>query len=629
MAHKHLKDSTVEDYVQLFESAEQATPESRREAEQARDYYDNKQWTASEVTELKRRNQRPVTINRVKPKVDFLLGLERQSRTDAKALPRTPQHDQDVDAVSSAIRYVADNNDFDSKRSDVWENLLIEGVGGIEVGVEKKGQRFEIVYKRYDFDRIFYDPHSRARDFSDAVYLGGVIWMDLADAKARWPKAKDVLDSAMSSSVAETDTYDDVPRVRWVDAKRKRIRVCLIYRNLPHYSWTYAWFTKSGFLKGPAVSPYYDYDQEGPCCPLIFTSAYVDRDGARYGYCKQLLDIQYEINRRRTRGLHLINQRQTYGNKQSGLDAAQVKRELTKADGHVEMQAGEFGKDFGLIPTRDMATGNLNMLAEAKAEIDQVGPSAMATGRDEREGLSGRAIIAGQQGAQTEIGPLLDALRAWQRRVYRATWNRVRQYWTGETWIRVTDEKNNLKWVGLNASQDEQGNPVEMQNDVARMDVDIILEDVPDTANVQQETFQMFTEAVRASGQPVPLQIWLELMPGFPNKEQVLEKLQPDEGQQQLQQQAQQLELAQKQAELAESQAVTAEKQASALHKQMQAMETRTQAIERFVNTLIAEQKAPSEIGLNQARAFNEWDNALRPGEQSSGDMVPPTNDGR
>jgi len=120
---------------------------------------------------------------RIKPKVDFLLGMERQTRTDPKAFPRTPAHEDAAEAATDSIRYVLDNNEFDYTRSDVFENMLVEGTGGAEVivNVGKKGP--EIVINQYPWDRLFWDPHSRRRDFSDAKYLGAVVWMDYEDAR--------------------------------------------------------------------------------------------------------------------------------------------------------------------------------------------------------------------------------------------------------------------------------------------------------------------------------------------------------------------------------------------------------------------------------------------------------------
>ena len=119
----------LETLTQWFEDSAKSSDDARVESERARDYYDGKQLTASEVNELRRRKQPPVVFNRIQPKIDFLLGSERRSRTDPKAFPRTPDHDEAADAATDGIRYVQDNNNFDEISSDVYESELIEGTG--------------------------------------------------------------------------------------------------------------------------------------------------------------------------------------------------------------------------------------------------------------------------------------------------------------------------------------------------------------------------------------------------------------------------------------------------------------------------------------------------------------------
>ena len=45
------------------------------------------------------------------------------------------------------------------------------------------------------WDRIWYDPHSRALDFTDARYKGLVIWMDQDQLEELYPDADEVIDS--------------------------------------------------------------------------------------------------------------------------------------------------------------------------------------------------------------------------------------------------------------------------------------------------------------------------------------------------------------------------------------------------------------------------------------------------
>ena len=76
--------------VGYYENFVDHTEDARQLSERDRDYYDGKQWTDEEIETLQKRGQPAIVVNRIKPKVDFLLGVERQQRTMPKAFPRTP-----------------------------------------------------------------------------------------------------------------------------------------------------------------------------------------------------------------------------------------------------------------------------------------------------------------------------------------------------------------------------------------------------------------------------------------------------------------------------------------------------------------------------------------------------------
>lgn len=551
--------------VQWFEESEELTRDSRELAEKCRDYYDHKQWTADEAATLRKRKQPVITRNRIKPKVDFLKGLEATTRTDPKAFPRNPNDDEGAEAATDSIRFVCDQAKFPRTRSDVFDNLTVEGTGGAEVYAKNSPSGIEICIRRFQWDRIFYDAHSREKDFSDAMYFGGVIWMDLEPAKRKYPGKEEALSQTIAKEGIMEQTYDDAPRVRWADNTRTRIRIVMM--EFQHNDkWYRCEFTKGGWLQEPEESVYVDeYGQSVPS--LILQSAHVDREGNRYGWVRAWLDVQDEINKRASKYLHLVSVRQTFSNQTAGGDASKLKRELAKPDGHLEFTTGEFGKDFGVLPTMDMAQAHFNLLQESKQEIDSVGVNAALAGAEQRD-LSGKAIGRLQQGGSTEVKPLFDALAQFNHRVYVAIWQRVKQFWTAEKWIRVTDDESNLKWVGLNQPvtvgdelMQEGGIPPGFENDprlmiqtgiknnVAEMDVDIIIEEVPDLTNVQQEQFEALTAifpAIPDPQKPAALEMLVESS-SIRNKSQFLEKLKGggDDPEAQAQAQAQQQQMQQ------------------------------------------------------------------------------------
>ena len=594
--------------IQYFDDAEDATHDARLESERCRDYYDGKQLTAGELNALKKRGQPPVVFNMIAPNVDTLKGLESQSRTDPKAYPRTPEHDEAADAATDGIRYVLDNNDFDVLGSDQLEYMAIEGTGGVAVEVKQGQKDIDITIKELAWNRLFIDPHSVERNCSDARYIGYISWKDADEVYQTWPKAEKTISASLQLYQSKGDTKDDKP-TRWYSATRKRV-MCVDINFIHNGEWHQAIYAKGAWLEEPTPSSYVDEDGE-PQCKFIVASAKVDRDGQRYGLVKNMLDMQDEVNKRRSKSLHLLNTRQTFGREGSISDINAFKREANKPDGHlVYPGSGEFGKAFGIVPNEHLVGPQFEMYQEAKASIDMTGKQLVEASAS---GMSGKAIRSLQQAGLLELAPLFDVHSQWKKQVYRAVWDRIKQFWREEKWLRVTDNEENLRWVGLNVPmtvaeqkvmeqtgmglsevreefadkfqelymmEPSEAEPV-IENSVAEMDVDIIIEEVPDTVNLQSEQFELLVKMYSANpwSQQNPSGVKWEhviAVSTLRNKDAILGKEQTPEEQaaaQQQQQQAQENEQFQKgiaMADVENKQADTAVKTTKAQQTQLE-----------------------------------------------------------
>jgi hypothetical protein len=558
----------------MFEESEDATYDARHESERDRDYVDNKQLTPEELETLRKRGQPPVIDNRIKTKIDYLVGLEKQQRVMPKATPRTPVHEGDADACTEALRYVAEEQDFSSKRSAVWRNLLVEGAGGIGVSVEQavdyQGRPgIEIRLRKVAWDRMFADPHSSELDYDDAGYKGLVTWMDYDDALTLYPDGKDILDATLSG--APSTTYDDKPKFSlWADKKRKRVRICQIWIKRGN-QWHFAEFTKGGILKaGP--SPH-KTDKGESDDELVFQSAYVDRDNNRYGLVREMITLQDEINKRRSKGLHLLNTSQVIYEDGYVDDINEFHRQSVRPDGKMKVAPGALREKRVQFNTReDLAAAHFQLLQEAKNAIDLKGPNATQMG-DKTQGssaASGKAILASQQGGMIQIGDLMDGLRHLDKCVFRKIWYRVRQYWTSEKWIRVTDDEDNIKWLGINVDPRQvqmlaQQNPQAAQKiagavgNLAELDCDIIIDEAPDSLTPQLEQFQALVELKKFdAGNEIPFRAIVGAMPNLKDKQNFLKAMdKAQEGRGQQQQVVEQLKLSGAKAEVDKTQSET------------------------------------------------------------------------
>ena len=599
------EDAKLSQYVQWFEEAEEVSWDARKKSERDRDYVDGKQLTDAEIATLKKRGQPPVTFNVIKDKVGFLQGVEKSQRTDPKAYARTPKHDQDAEAATDALRYVCENENFHSIRSKVFRNLVVEGIGGIRVGVKMGPKGPEVSLKRVAWDRFFFDPHSSEADFSDARYFGEVVWMDYDDAVEMYPEHKDALGDTYSAANAG-DTFDDKPKWKvWCDKTRRRIRVVQMY-HMQGGQWRFCEFVRGKVLKS-GVAPYLD-ENGMPEPDMIMESTYIDRENNRYGEVRQFIDPQDEINKRRSKALHLLTMRQVIADRGAVDDPEAAKRQLARPDGFIEKNPG---MEFEIANNMDLTSGQVSLYQETMAYMDRIGPNAAMLG--DAEGQSGRAIQAQQQGGMMEMGDLLDTLRRFDVRVYRAIWNRVRQFWTEERWVRVTDNEENVKFVGFNRPmtladqlqelpEDQRamemqrmqimpGDPRlnminKIQNPVAEMDVDIIIEDAPDTVTIQGEQFEQLMKIFPALANMPPQLAKVAIKASqLRNKDELIEMLEgggePNPQQQQMQQMQQQLQQVMQQLGIEKAKQEVA--------------------------------KTASEVELNKAKAINEIQNAQMP----------------
>lgn len=587
-------DATHDRLMRWFEEAERATQEARDMAEKCRDYVDGRQLTSEEVQALRQRGQPDVVVNKCRPKVSMLCGLERKARTDPKAFPRTPSEEERADAATQALRYIADENDFSLARSHVYENMLVEGFGGVEIGLEDDGQGgADITITQIGWERLFYDPHSRQRDFSDARYLGVVIWMDRDQLEEMYPDAGDVIEYSFSGDFG---TYDDRPdTIVWTDNRRERTRIAQIHWKERAQWWT-ATFSHGGFLAPAQASRFKDRHGKS-ACSLILQSAYLDRENRRYGMVRDLIPLQDEINKRRSKALHLLSVHQIVTEQGAVADADKARREMAKPDGFVEVNPG---MRFEIMPGGDLATGQFHLLQHAEQEMQLAGPNAAMSGTDPRE-QSGRAILAQQAGGAVQNEPLADSLRWWARRVYEMCWMAAREYWKAGKWVRVTDSLNETRWVGINRQvtvmdelaempeeerravmQQMQLMPddprlrmvVRVENNITDLDADITIEEGIDIPALQNENFQTLVQLAGMQPGLIPGDVLIAAS-SLRNKDDLLQRMKEHQQQQQQQRaQAEPMMRANAEAEIATKQGQAAANFALAKERHVNAART-------------------------------------------------------
>ncbi len=545
-AHIEEGGAPLEQLVDWVEQAAEASQEAREQAERCRDYSDNKQLTPEERRILAQRGQPEVIRNKIKRKVLFLRGWEARNRSDPRCYANKSSSEDDAAKFTDMLRFQERKSRLDRKFSDVWDNFLHEGYGGVEVLGPSQADPRVIEVKRWRWDRLLHDPHSSEPDFSDARYLGGFIWQDEDAALEKWPQGEEAFAATIRGEEGTTwgRTYDDKPiKYSWsagVNGKRKRVRVVQL-----DYWWR-GWWWRAIFVRGGKLEDYpLPYtDRQGNSVPaLILGSAYVDRENQRYGEVAEWLSLQDDINKRHSKALHELNSTQTVREQGSVQDPDEFKRQKARPDGDMEVAPGALeNKRFMFIERKEQSAANMQMLQFALSDFQTQGPNASLQGTQSGS-PSGRAIRANQEGGLIEIEPLRDQHNDLKQRVYQAVGLRCQQFISGETWIEVTDDRESVRSVGFNrpvmmaeriaeqarengvseeeiaAHLDQADQDPELSTQLrqvvghegvlAEIDVDVIVEAASESINMAHEAFEFVSQ-----DPTMPFEVKLELWPG-------------------------------------------------------------------------------------------------------------------
>ena len=86
------------------------------------------------------RNQPAVTINRIKPAINAIIGVTERGRSEPRAWPRNPGDDDSADAATDILRFIADFNRFKRTKLECFRDMLVPGTMAALVGVDSDTQ---------------------------------------------------------------------------------------------------------------------------------------------------------------------------------------------------------------------------------------------------------------------------------------------------------------------------------------------------------------------------------------------------------------------------------------------------------------------------------------------------------
>lgn len=503
-----------------FQNYASAKDREIEEWRMAHRYYSGRQISAAEEKVLAKRKQPIIIFNRVARKIDGVVGVVRKLRSDPKAFPTRPNEDAAAELATQVVRYVCDASDFEAIEAEAVLAAGIIGYGGVELGLRKIGEGDEVEIELIDFDSrsFFYDPRSFKADFSDARFMGTHKWVSEDEIEEIAPgmgeKVRGAADGGFTTQadIDRDDKWrDDKGRVRLVD-----------HWYIKGGKWR--WCLHVGTVKlAEGDSPFFDEKGRSICKFRVF-SAYIDDEGDRYGFVRNMKGPQDAMNQHRSKAMHIMNTRQIIARRGSFPDIEKVRIEAQRPDGVIEFDGTP--DDFKIDQPAQEFIQQTQYFKDAKDEIENFGPNQALLGTN-MNAKSGRAIAMMQQSGLAELGPFLKSLRMWKLDVYRSAWTNTKRYVKGQRLLRLTGDEQAAQFVEVNKlAIDEYGQPF-IVNNLGAIDVDIRMEEGPDTENIMGDVFDTL-QSIAQNGTPVPPSAIIE-MSALPSsvKDKVLKALEP------------------------------------------------------------------------------------------------------
>ena len=525
-----------------------ALTDSREQSIMDNEYYDNEQWTEEEKQILNDRGQDATVFNQIGTAIDWILGTERKNRIDWNVLPREKNDVAGAEAKTKLLKYVSDVSDIPGKRSLAFEDTVKAGVGWLETGIVNDNTKDILCVEYEDWRNIWYDPLSIRPDLSDARYIFRSKWVDLDMAMSMFPEraAKIRVESGnyrdnethqsfedyieFENEVSSIDdintdpdgrarvklvecwyrtpkkvqilrgdilgafdgmTYDDQDEamqgliddesVTLVDSMQMQIRCMLFTGNIVLHD---------------DVSPY--HHNKFPFIPIWAKRR--KKTGAPYGPIRNMRSPQDDLNKRRSKALHILSTNKIIADDDATDDWEEFQEEASRPDGVVRKKRGS---DVQIFNETALAEAHTRLMQQdAEYIMDASGVTNENLGRD-TNAISGKAISAKQEQGMTVTNRLFDNHRRAFRQLGEILLSLIEQYYGEEKIVRITGDKGRPEWLEINQMQPDG----EVLNDITASKADFIVTEDSYNASLRASMFETLSEMATRLPPDITIQI--------------------------------------------------------------------------------------------------------------------------
>lgn len=431
-----------------------------------------------------------------------------------------------ANTLTDLALHIDQQSGYEFEEGDCFDDGNVCGFGVLEVFVEfDEILQPSIKIKHENSLNISPDPNSKRYDWNeDAEYLCRYKWMSLKKAQKKWPTHANDLESLFNDNPVVNDTQD-MEQNLYVDYRLKRVRPVEVWYKT--YKLKRIAFggdigepleitdlskkkekklrskfpglqvlekietkMKMGIFCFNILLEHQDSPHDHNLFPFVPYFVYRKKNGEPYSMVRMLKDPNMEINKRRSKALHLLTTNQSIYEENAIRDKDLHTKEMAKPDGQIEYRKGY---KFEIQKNIEVAASQMGMQAESKqamARISGVSDESMARHSEIRSGIG---LQRKQMMTDIIITPIFENLRRTRLMVGRLKHELIKQYYTEAKIFYVTDDLNKTKEIKLTKDGIEA---------IKSGIYDIIIEEMPDTTTIQDEEFRKVTELLQSMNLP-------------------------------------------------------------------------------------------------------------------------------
>jgi hypothetical protein len=137
------------------------------------EFAQGKQWSKEDTERLRKQGVKALSINKIKPIIKLITGIERQSKSDYKALPEGDEDAIKSEVVTRLLKNIVKQSKADLKMSEEFKHGAIGGISYLEPYIDYSFDLIngEMKFKLVDATNVYFDPDFKEYDMSDSRFL--------------------------------------------------------------------------------------------------------------------------------------------------------------------------------------------------------------------------------------------------------------------------------------------------------------------------------------------------------------------------------------------------------------------------------------------------------------------------